>query len=81
MGIRAFIGKYKRIARNAAIGNVKNQIKTIFHNPFLVGVWFALDSPTIDATNICDPDEGIPSVVPINNIAAVGICAAKVVLG
>ena len=69
------------IESSAAIGNVKNQIKTIFHIPFLVGVWLALDNPTRDATNIWDPDKGIPNVVPTNKIAAVGICAAKAVLG
>ncbi len=36
--IIALIGKYKIIDKSAAIGNVKNHIKTIFHNPLLTGV-------------------------------------------
>ena len=69
------------IDKSAAMGKVKNQIKTIFHNPLLTGVWFALDNPTKEATNIWDPDNGTPSAVPRNKIAAVGICVAKAVLG
>ena len=63
------------------MGNVKSHIKTIFHMPLRVGARLAFAKPTNDATNICDPDNGIPNIVPKNRMIAVGISAANAVLG
>ena len=41
----------------------------------------AFANPTNDATSIWEPDNGIPRNVPTNRITAVGISAAKAVLG
>ena len=47
----------------------------------LIGALLALDNPTKEATNIWEPDKGIPNIVPKNKITAVGISLAKAVLG
>ena len=75
------IGKYSIIESNAAIGNVRNQIKTILMLPLFLGACWALPKPINDATSMCEPDRGIPKIVPRNKIIAVGTCAAKPVEG
>lgn len=79
--MKVLTGKYIIIDKIAAIGKVNNQIATIFHIPFLVGALRALASPIREATNMCEPERGIPSRVPTNKIIAVGISLAKAVLG
>lgn len=63
------------------MGNVKSHTETIFHMPLRVGARLAFAKPTNDATNMCDPDNGIPNIVPKNKMTAIGIWAAKAVLG